>query len=75
MNTIMKNLGPSGPGLLAVTGVPIASDLRETLLPLARKLALLNNDDRKRVLKGSKKPAMAPLSPRKVARRDLQATQ
>nr|GEW10186.1 2-oxoglutarate (2OG) and Fe(II)-dependent oxygenase superfamily protein [Tanacetum cinerariifolium] len=51
MNTIMKNLGPSGPGLLAVTGVPIASDLRGTLLPLARKLALLNNDDRKRVLK------------------------
>ncbi|GJZ33416.1 2-oxoglutarate (2OG) and Fe(II)-dependent oxygenase superfamily protein [Tanacetum coccineum] len=51
MNTIMKNLGPSGPGLLAVTGVPVASDLRRMLLPLARKLALLNNDDRKRVLK------------------------
>ncbi|KAI7750260.1 hypothetical protein M8C21_015969 [Ambrosia artemisiifolia] len=51
MSTIMKNLGPSGPGLLAVTGVPNASDLRRTLLPMARKLALLNNDDRKRLLK------------------------
>ncbi|KAK9055754.1 hypothetical protein SSX86_026839 [Deinandra increscens subsp. villosa] len=51
MSTIMKNLGPSGPGLLAITGVPNASDLRRTLLPMARKLALLNNEDRKRVLK------------------------
>ncbi|PWA49844.1 2-oxoglutarate (2OG) and Fe(II)-dependent oxygenase superfamily protein [Artemisia annua] len=51
MNTIIKNLGPSGPGLLAVTGFPDASDLRRTLLPMARKLALLNNDDRKCVLK------------------------
>ncbi|KAF5810646.1 putative isopenicillin N synthase [Helianthus annuus] len=51
MTTIMKNLGPSGPGLLAITGVPNASDLRPTLLPMAWKLALLNNDDRKRVLK------------------------
>ncbi|KAI3773064.1 hypothetical protein L6452_04262 [Arctium lappa] len=48
---IMKNLGPSGPGLLAITGVPNASILRRTLLPMARKLALLDNEDRKLVLK------------------------
>ncbi|XP_071719433.1 uncharacterized protein [Rutidosis leptorrhynchoides] len=51
MTTIMKNLGPSGPGLLAITGVPNASHLRQTLLPMARKLALLNNQDQKRILK------------------------
>ncbi|XP_004247194.1 uncharacterized protein [Solanum lycopersicum] len=49
--SVMKNLGPEGPGLLAITGVPEASNLRRTLLPLARKLALLNNEDRKRLLK------------------------
>ncbi|KAH0738507.1 hypothetical protein KY290_037212 [Solanum tuberosum] len=49
--SVMENLGPEGPGLLAITGVPEASNLRRTLLPLARKLALLNNDDRKRLLK------------------------
>ncbi|MCD9560113.1 hypothetical protein HAX54_018556 [Datura stramonium] len=49
--SVMENLGPEGPGLLAVTGVPEASGLRRTLLPLARKLALLNNEDRKRLLK------------------------
>lgn len=51
INSVMENLGPQGPGLLAVTGVPEASNLRRTLLPLARKLALLNNEDRKRLLK------------------------
>ncbi|KAA8543279.1 hypothetical protein F0562_021226 [Nyssa sinensis] len=49
--SVMENLGPTGPGLLAITGVPNASSLRRTLLPLARKLALLDTDDRKRVLK------------------------
>lgn len=48
---IMENLGPSGPGLIAIKSVPGASHLRQSLLPLARELALLNNDDRKRVLK------------------------
>ncbi|GLU07589.1 hypothetical protein SLE2022_245430 [Rubroshorea leprosula] len=48
---IIENLGPTGPGLLAVTGVPNASLLRQKLLPLARKLALLSPDDRKRILK------------------------
>ncbi|PPS07751.1 hypothetical protein GOBAR_AA12911 [Gossypium barbadense] len=44
---IMKNLGPTGPGLFAITNVPDASLLRRKLLPLARKLALLSPDDRK----------------------------
>ncbi|OVA03479.1 Oxoglutarate/iron-dependent dioxygenase [Macleaya cordata] len=48
--TIMQTLGPSGPGLLAVTGVPRGCELRRTLLPLARKLSLLNNEDRRRIL-------------------------
>ncbi|KAM3355860.1 hypothetical protein P3S68_022574 [Capsicum galapagoense] len=49
--SVMENLGPEGPGLLAITGVPEASNLRRNLLPLARNLALLNNDRRKRLLK------------------------
>ncbi|KAL2510726.1 2-oxoglutarate (2OG) and Fe(II)-dependent oxygenase superfamily protein [Abeliophyllum distichum] len=49
--TVMQTLGPTGPGLLSIVGVPKASILRKTLLPLARKLSLLNNDDRKLVLK------------------------
>ncbi|KAK1420526.1 hypothetical protein QVD17_22197 [Tagetes erecta] len=49
---IMKNLGPSGPGLLAITGVPNSSHLRRTLLSMAPNLALLTNQDhRKRLLK------------------------
>ncbi|KAJ8543146.1 hypothetical protein K7X08_005669 [Anisodus acutangulus] len=48
---VMENLGPDGPGLIAVTGVPEASNLRRNLLPLAQKLALLNNEDRKPLLK------------------------
>ncbi|XP_042514611.1 uncharacterized protein LOC122089164 [Macadamia integrifolia] len=49
--TIMETLGPNGPGLLAITGVPKSSQLRQSLLPLARKLALLSNDDRRRILR------------------------
>lgn len=52
-STIMENLGPRGPGLIVITGVANASTLRRTLLPLARKLSLLNFDDRKLVLKVS----------------------
>lgn len=48
---IMENLGPTGPGLFAITNVPDASLLRRKLLPLARKLALLSPDDRKRILR------------------------
>lgn len=47
---IMEALGPTGPGLLAISGVPNASTLRRHL-PLARKLAFLDADHRKRVLK------------------------
>lgn len=48
---IMESLGPRGPGLLSVTGVPKAPILRRNLLPLARNLALLNRDHRKRIFK------------------------
>lgn len=48
---VMEALGPEGPGLLSITGVPEASTLQRHLLPLARRLALLNPDDRKRILK------------------------
>ncbi|KAL6516111.1 hypothetical protein OROGR_019416 [Orobanche gracilis] len=49
--SIMQNLGPDGPGLLSIAGVPKSGTLSQTLLPLARKLSHLNNDDRKRILK------------------------
>ncbi|XP_017701668.2 uncharacterized protein LOC108510662 [Phoenix dactylifera] len=48
---VMQALGPSGAGLLSITGVPKAPALRRALLPLARKLALLDNKDRARILK------------------------
>lgn len=48
---IMEALGPMGPGLLSITGVPNAADLRRNLLPLARKLALLDPNHRKLILK------------------------
>ncbi|WOL20644.1 hypothetical protein Cni_G29449 [Canna indica] len=48
---VMHALGPSGPGLLTVTGVPRAPGLRGALLPFARKLALLGRKDLARVLK------------------------
>ncbi|KAJ1375407.1 Isopenicillin N synthase-like [Sesbania bispinosa] len=51
VDSIMEALGANGPGLLAITGVPNASKLRSDLLPLARKLALLDRETRKRVLK------------------------
>lgn len=48
---ILENLGPNGPGLLAITGVPAASSLRSSLLRLAPKLALLDFRDLNRLLK------------------------
>ncbi|KAF3956392.1 hypothetical protein ACB098_10G073500 [Castanea mollissima] len=49
---IMKALGPTGPGLLSITGVPNpTTSLRRHLLPLARNLALLSPDHRLRILK------------------------
>lgn len=50
-SNIMENLGPTGPGLLAITGVPGASTLRTSLLRLAPQLALLNFQDLNRLLK------------------------
>ncbi|KAK8509931.1 hypothetical protein V6N13_093770 [Hibiscus sabdariffa] len=58
---IMENLGPMGPGLLAVTNVPDASLLRRKLLPLARKLAILCPEDRKRILRDHNLGSDVPL--------------
>ncbi|XP_031267065.1 uncharacterized protein LOC116125491 [Pistacia vera] len=58
---IMESLGPRGPGLLSITGVPKASNLRRNLLPLARKLALLNPDHRKRIFKDHNLGSDVPL--------------
>ncbi|KAK8718016.1 hypothetical protein V6N13_045265 [Hibiscus sabdariffa] len=58
---VMENLGPMGPGLLAVTDVPGASLLRRKLLPLARKLALLCPEDRKRILRDHNLGSDVPL--------------
>ncbi|CAM9000487.1 unnamed protein product [Rhodiola kirilowii] len=60
-STIMKALGPTGPGLLSIAGVPNSSILRRKMLPLARKLALLNHDDRKRILKEHRLGSDVPL--------------
>lgn len=51
--SIMEALGPDGPGLLTVSGVPGVSFLRRRLLFLARELALLDPERRKRILKVS----------------------
>ncbi|KAK4558326.1 hypothetical protein RGQ29_007891 [Quercus rubra] len=49
---IMKALGPTGPGLLSITGVPNSTaSLRRHLLSLARNLALLSPDHRLRIVK------------------------
>ncbi|GMI69345.1 hypothetical protein like AT3G63290 [Hibiscus trionum] len=58
---IMENFGPTGPGLLAVTNVPDASLLRRKLLLLARKLALLSPEDRKRILRDHNLGSDVPL--------------
>ncbi|WCJ21573.1 2-oxoglutarate (2OG) and Fe(II)-dependent oxygenase superfamily protein [Euphorbia peplus] len=49
--SLLETLAPQGSGLLSITGVPKASLLRRNLLPLARHLALLDPDCRKRLLK------------------------
>lgn len=49
--SVMEALGPSGPGLLSVSGVPSASSLRRSLLPLALNLSLLHPRDRASLLK------------------------
>lgn len=60
---IMKALGPTGPGLLSITGVPNpTTSLRRHLLPLARSLALLSPDHRLRILKVSLFPSSSSSS-------------
>ncbi|OWM66863.1 uncharacterized protein LOC116190017 isoform X1 [Punica granatum] len=49
--SVMESLGPDGPGLLAVSGVPGVSFLRRRLQFAARELALLDPERRKRILK------------------------
>jgi hypothetical protein len=51
VDSIMEALGANGPGLLAVTGIPNISNFRSYLLPLARKLSLLDRQTRNRILK------------------------
>lgn len=51
VDSIMEALGANGPGLLAVTGIPNASNFRSYLLPLARNLSLLDRLTRNRILK------------------------
>lgn len=48
--SVMEALGPAGPGLLCVRDVPEAPALRRELLPLARRLALLVPERRRRIL-------------------------
>ena len=60
---IMKALGPTGPGLLSITGVPNSTaSLRRHLLSLARNLALLSPDHRLRILKVNLFPSSLILS-------------
>lgn len=49
-SNIMKTLGPMGSGLLAINGAPNVSSLSQLLI-VARKLALLDPDQRKRLFK------------------------
>ncbi|KAK9684836.1 hypothetical protein RND81_10G236000 [Saponaria officinalis] len=49
---VMEALGPTGAGLLTITAVPNTAALRNTVLPLARDLALLPHHLRKLILNG-----------------------
>ncbi|KAM0877102.1 hypothetical protein ACQ4PT_035747 [Festuca glaucescens] len=64
LSTVWAALGRGGTGLLAVAGVPRAVDLRRRLLPLARRLALMNHASRTHLLKkhgvGSDLPLKKP---------------
>ncbi|KAJ0255023.1 2-oxoglutarate [Hirschfeldia incana] len=58
---VMEALGPNGPGLLCITGVLGSALLRRKLLPMARKLALLDPDKRNRILKEHRLGSDVPL--------------
>uniref|UniRef100_A0A0D9XIJ2 Isopenicillin N synthase-like Fe(2+) 2OG dioxygenase domain-containing protein n=1 Tax=Leersia perrieri TaxID=77586 RepID=A0A0D9XIJ2_9ORYZ len=49
--TVVTSLGRGGSGLLAITGVPRAAALRRRLLPLARRLAVMDHASRSQILK------------------------
>ncbi|XP_062201512.1 uncharacterized protein LOC133904050 [Phragmites australis] len=49
--TVGTELGRGGSGLLAIAGVPRAGALRRRLLPLARRLALMDHPTRAQLLK------------------------
>ncbi|WVZ91184.1 hypothetical protein U9M48_037388 [Paspalum notatum var. saurae] len=51
LDTVAAELGRGGSGLLAVAGVPRAGALRRRLLPLARRLALMDHPARSQLLK------------------------
>lgn len=50
---VMEALGPTGSGLITITGVPNVAELRNSLLLRARDLSLLNHHHRNRILKVS----------------------
>ncbi|KAM0877748.1 hypothetical protein ACQ4PT_035307 [Festuca glaucescens] len=64
LSTVWAALGRGGTGLLAVAGVPRAAALRRRLLPLARRLALMEHASRAHLLKkhgvGSDVPLKKP---------------
>uniref|UniRef100_A0ACD5W3F2 Uncharacterized protein n=1 Tax=Avena sativa TaxID=4498 RepID=A0ACD5W3F2_AVESA len=64
LSTIWAALGRGGTGLLAVVGVPRAAALRRRILPLARRLALMDHPSRAHILKkhglGSDVPLKKP---------------
>ncbi|KAF0929265.1 hypothetical protein E2562_019587 [Oryza meyeriana var. granulata] len=49
--TVASSLGRGGYGLLAITNVPRAAALRRRLLPLARRLAVMDHPSRSQLLK------------------------
>ncbi|XP_010231833.1 LOW QUALITY PROTEIN: uncharacterized protein LOC100846605 [Brachypodium distachyon] len=51
LDTVGAALGRGGTGLLAVAGVPRAAALRRRILPLARRLALMDHPSRAHLLK------------------------
>ncbi|BAT10269.1 uncharacterized protein [Oryza sativa Japonica Group] len=51
LTTVATSLGRGGSGLLAITNVPLAAALRRRLLPLARRLAVMDHPSRSQLLK------------------------
>jgi hypothetical protein len=60
--TVWAALGRGGTGLLAIAGVPRAAALRRGILPLARRLALMDHPSRAHLLKVTN-PSGIPSSP------------